>query len=170
MPTIIDGTNGVDKIAAGAIEKADLPAGSVLQVIQSVKTDTSSTASTSFGDISGLSTSITPTSSSNKILVVVTLNGCVNATNNTSFNLVRGSTALAQPDGTGTYKASFNLFNNGQGSQSTGLTFLDSPATTSATTYKIQWRVDAGTSLINRHNSGTDYNSVSSITVMEISG
>jgi hypothetical protein len=141
-----------------------------VQVIQSVKTDTSSTSSTTFGDITGLSVNITPTNSSNRVLIVATLNGCVNSTNNISFNIVRNSTAIAQPDGTGTYKASFNLFNNGPGSQSTGLTYLDSPATTSSTTYKIQWRVDAGTAVINRHASGTDYNSVSSITVMEISG
>jgi hypothetical protein len=140
-----------------------------LQVVQAVKTDTSSTASTSFSDITGLSVSITPINSANKVLIAVTLNGCVNSTNNISFNIVRNSTALAQPDGSGVYKASFNLFNNGPGSQSTGLTFLDSPATTSATTYKIQWRVDAGTALINRHASGLDYNSVSTITVQEVS-
>jgi hypothetical protein len=140
-----------------------------VQVLQAVKTDTSTTSSLSFGDITGLSVNITPTNSSNKILIIVTLNGCVNSTNNISFNIVRNSTAIAQPDGAGTYNATINLFNNGPGAQSTGITFLDSPNTTSSTTYKIQWRVDAGTAVINRHASGTNYNAVSSITVMEIS-
>ena len=144
--------------------------GSVIQVVSANKTDTASTSSTSFGDIAGLSATITPRSATSKILVLSNLNGIVSSTgNNVSFNLLRDSTAVAQPDGSGTNKASFNHYASNTGSTGGVANFLDSPSTTSATTYKFQWKVDAGSAYLNRHVSGTNFNSISTITLMEIS-
>ena len=142
--------------------------GKVLQVVQAVKTDTTSTTSTSFGDITGLSVSITPSSASNKILIQLTLGGIGNPSNAVIFNLVRGATTIAQPD-SGTAKGTLNIFpGGGVGIWNSAITWLDSPSTTSATTYKVQWRVDASTGYLNRHTANVNYNSVSSITLMEI--
>ena len=144
--------------------------GKVLQVVQAVKTDTVTTTSTSFVDVSGLSVSITPASTSNKVLVFVTLGGTANSTNTVLLNLVRDSTALAQPD-SGSNPASMNNFPGGSSSHMGGsLIVLDTPSTTSSTTYKIQFRVDSGTGFLNRHTGNTNYNSVSTITAMEIEG
>ena len=142
----------------------------IVQVRQTVKTDTATTTSTSFGDITGLSVSITPTNASNRILILLTLGGVANNPNAVQINLVRNSTNIAQPD-SGSNRATMNPFPGGGNlSFNTSINWLDSPATTSATTYKVQWKVDGGTGYLNRHISGVDYNSVSTITVMEISG
>ena len=144
--------------------------GKVLQVVQTVKGSTSSTTSTSFVDVSGLSVSITPASTSNKVLVFVTIGGVGNSSNTVYMNLMRGATAIAQPD-SGSYPASINNFPGGSSSQMGGsLVVLDTPSTTSSTTYKIQFRVDAGTGFLNRHISTADHNTVSTITAMEIAG
>jgi len=160
--------NNASIAAAAGISTSKLGAGSVLQVVQTVKTDTATTTSLSFGDITGLSVSITPTSATSKILVLLTLGGVANNPNAVQINLVRNSTNIAQPD-SGSNKATMNPFPGGGNlSFNTSINFLDSPATTSATTYKVQWKVDGATGYLNRHLSGLDYNSVSTITVMEI--
>ena len=150
---------------AGAIA---VGAGTIVQVVSSIKTDTVSTTSTSFADVSDLSVAITPSSTSNKVLVLVTLGANGNTTSSVLFNLVRGSTNLAQPD-SGNHPSTINLFNTGTTDvDNAAINFLDSPSTTSSTTYKIQMRVDGGTGYLNRHTSNTNYNSVSTITVMEV--
>lgn len=144
--------------------------GAILQVKSAFKDDVATTTSTSFADISGLSVSITPSSATNKCLIMVTLGSVGNLTNTTLFNIVRDSTAIAQPSG-GTAPASINEYN---GSSNNGdvdtcsIIFLDSPATTSAITYKVQWRVDNGTGYLNRHTGNSNYRSVSNIVVMEV--
>ena len=144
--------------------------GAILQVKSSIKTDIFSTTSTSFADVSDLSVTITPSSTSNKVLVLVTLGANGNTTSSVLFNLVRNSTNLAQPD-SGNNPSTINLFNTGTTDvDNAAINFLDSPSTTSSTTYKIQMRVDGGTGYLNRHTSNTNYNSVSTITVMEVAG
>lgn len=142
--------------------------GKVLQVLNAIKTDSASTSSTSYVDVSGLSVSITPSSASNKILVFVNLNAGHSAnTQNSHYQLVRDSTAIA--NGTDGY------FGNTAGQdyfapQSLSINYLDSPATTSATTYKIQFKINTGayTAYVNaRGYDGTMVTS-SAITVMEI--
>ena len=161
-------TSGTVLTDASSVTRSQLPTGSVLQVVQTVKTDTATTTSLSFGDITGLSVSITPTSATSKILVLLTLGGVANTLNAVQINLVRNSTNIAQPD-SGTNKATMNPFpGGGTLSFNTSINWLDSPATTSATTYKVQWKVDGSTGYLNRHTGNTDYNSVSTITVMEI--
>jgi hypothetical protein len=147
--------------------------GAVLQVVSTTKTDTFSTASGSHVDITGMSVSITPTSSSNKILIVVTI-GCIGTDGNAAvaLRLLRGSTVIAQPD-VGTADARdgfFQFYNNNQTGIGVGasVNFLDSPATTSSTTYKVSAYTNAGTCYVNRLPGDSNWHSTSTITVMEI--
>jgi hypothetical protein len=163
-----------------SIPKAALPTGSVLQVIQTYKTDVFSTTSNSaFVDITGLSVSITPTSSSSKILVMATLTDC--STNESvgdgMFQVLRNSTAIGNGDNGGT--APLMAYVNTYLAASTTITdsvifnYLDSPATTSSTTYKVQCRLwsnqgTTGTLFVGRRGGNASFISPSSITVMEI--
>lgn len=165
---------------ANKFAKASMPAGTVLQVVQTVKTDTFTTTSTTYTDVTGISVSITPTSATSKILVFANLNASVTAADNYfAFQLVRGSTAISIGDtaGSRTVGSVGSALINGTGSGNyilpMAINFLDSPATTSATTYKIQGLVQSGQTLV-LNRSGTDSNAIfgirtaSSITVMEI--
>jgi len=144
--------------------------GKVLQVVSTPKTDTFSTTSSSFVDITGLSVSITPSASSSKILVTYSMF----AQNSTSGNIVysrvlRGSTAIHQGDTGYTYRASAASNGYEWEVNSHSIEFLDSPATTSAQTYKVQLATPAGTAIIGE--GGFPSVSVAtpcSITVMEI--
>lgn len=178
MPTIISGDTGVNQITAGAIEKADLPAGSVLQVVSTVKTDTFSTTSNSYVDVTGLSVSITPTSASSKILVLFQINGSQNVgAGRASLKLLRGSTVINAGDVAGSRTPALGGFSSSdQSIPSTPVSgnFLDSPATTSSTTYKIQLAMTAGagSAYINLTSQDSDnanqIRMASTITVMEI--
>jgi len=150
--------------------------GAILQVVSTTKTDSFSTTSTSMTDITGMSVSITPSSTNSKIYIIATLN-CQNSGDNGGINLVRDSTAIAQPTSFGSRTAMTAITNrnaNGTEGETKCLSFLDSPSTTSATTYKLQMYVRSGTGYVNR--SSTDTNSavyprgVSTITVMEVAG
>lgn len=145
-------------------------AGAILQVKSAFKDDVATTTSTSFSDISGLSVSITPSSATNKCLILVTLGSVGNINNTVLFNIVRDSTAIAQPSG-GTAPASINEYQGGGSNgdvDTCSINFLDSPATTSAITYKVQWRVDNSTGYLNRHTGNSNYRAVSNIVVMEV--
>lgn len=160
----------------------NFPAGSVLQVIQTVKTNVFSTSSTSWTDWTDMNATITPSSSSNKILITLT-SGVSNDTAN-SFQyvkLVRGSTDIALGDASGSatrcwidaafanVAALFDVTQKGLSGS-----FLDSPATTSATTYKVQViRTLNGIAYFGRTATTTDANrsSIPSVlTLMEIKG
>jgi len=161
----------------GTIAAARLPAGSVLQVVQTVKTDTFTMSSSTFADITGLSVSITPSSSSNKILVLANVNHVGTTTTSASgIRLMRNSTAIGIGDASGSRPRTSGGESYGNyGVTLTGdaVMFLDSPATTSATTYKIQIQAYSSTAYVNRSQVDTDnnayYRGMSSITVMEIS-
>lgn len=157
-------------------------AGKVLQVVSTTKTDTFTTTSNSFTDITGLSVSITPSSASNKVLVSYIVNGSGLAATNAGFiNLVRDSTTIAIGDSSGSRTRTTSYLIEGASASMTtsGATHLDSPATTSSVTYKLQTRTNATssgavTNYINRTPSDTDSQqfgrTVSTITAMEISG
>lgn len=159
-------------ISTGTLASARLPAGSVLQVVSAFKNDTFSSTSTTFVDITGLSVSITPTSATSKILILVTSNFSA-ATGNapTVFNLVRNSTNIATPATAPTYNGTVTPYIAGNISDQSvpwSASFLDSPATTSATTYKVQGRGSSATNFYVNRRATADFNSTSSITVMEI--
>jgi hypothetical protein len=165
--------------ASRGIAKASMPAGSVLQVLQAAKTDTQSTSSATFGDITGLSVSITPTSISSKILVTASVSRGTDTNQITNFQFMRDSTAIGIGDTAGSrVRATMSMYFGSSDAVShigtATMTYLDSPATTSATTYKVQFRSQAGgqISYINRNSSDGDGSTVprtiSTITVMEI--
>ena len=172
-----DGIVDTDMIATSAVTGAkigSLPTGSILQVVQTVKTDTTSTTSTSFTDISGVSVSITPSSTSNKILVIPDL--ALSSQSIYYARLLRGSTVIYA--GSGTHAGFCGGYGGdpGGGVFDYGLAqvsrlFLDSPATTSAVTYKCQYKTYANTIYLNntRHSGGVyDIPTQSSITVIEV--
>jgi len=137
-------------------------------VVQTLKTDTFSTASTGFTDVTGLSVVITPTSATSKVLVSVTIYASASAGILVKFNLLRGATNLAQPPAD-THSASMSTqIQSTIYSETMALLYLDSPATTSATTYKIQMAVNASTGYVNRRGDGASISAVSSITAQEI--
>jgi hypothetical protein len=153
--------------------------GTVLQVLSTVKTDTFSSTSTSLTDITGLSVEITPSSTSNKILVIVNC-AVTGADAGIGFSIVRGSTEIYLGDADGS-KSRFSMTGfYASGSPTTYAAgsnhacFLDSPSTTSATTYKLQGKTRSGAFYVNRTVYDTDNDNASrmpsSITVMEIAG
>jgi hypothetical protein len=145
--------------------------GAILQVVQTVLPGQFSTTSTSFTDITGLSAVITPTSDTSKILVSVSLVAGYNDVGNARFNIVRNSTTIAQPS-SGTLLSTFiTRAENAFTMTPASFTFLDSPATTSATTYKMQTIAEsAKTVFVNRRGNDTNFTQVSTITLMEVAG
>ena len=180
-----------DKIQASHGSTIEIPSGHVLnapghviQTVQAVKTDTTASSSQSFVDISGLSVSITPASAASKFLI--TCNFCWGAQNNSSpkFKLVGGNSGNFIGDAAGNrvrvaYFAADDYFNGavnaGHETAFMGaISYLDSPNTTSAITYKLQGETDGnGAFYINRTHADVDDaseggRSASSITVQEI--
>ena len=157
------------------IPKSTLPTGCILQVVSAFKSDTFSTTSTSMVDIPGMSVSITPTSSTSKILVMVNLTVGPAASNFAPVNIVRNGTNIAQPTTSSTYQASINNY-NGEGTGYIGgsaqpqyaLSYLDSPATTSALTYKLQMYTTGGTAYVNTRPLASNGTCTSTLTLMEV--
>jgi hypothetical protein len=144
----------------------NFPTGSVVQVVQGTYSTQTTTTSSTFSD-TGLTASITPSSSSNKILILVSHAGCLKFSTNTTIGMkiVRNSTDIHNFGGrTGLTDGTVA---NEVGTMAT--IYLDSPATTSSTTYKTQYNSNAntGTTLLQDSTSGTV---VSTITLMEIKG
>jgi hypothetical protein len=150
--------------------------GKLGQVVSTVKTDTFSSSATSFTDITGLSVSITPSAATSKVLVLVSYQQSLSGDISGHYRLMRDSTAIFIGDTAGSRTRSTN---NAYSSSLAGYQFgtfspifLDSPATTSATTYKVQGFVNTGTFFVNRSpgdgdNANND-RTAASITVMEI--
>lgn len=127
--TLPDST-GTILTGSSAITISQLPAGSVLQVVQGQLTTQASTTSTSFVD-TGLSASITPSSASSKILVMYNAGTGSGSTAGGAVNrILRGATEILLQ----------GVAYSGAGSVygTASATYLDSPATTSSVTYKIQ--------------------------------
>jgi hypothetical protein len=149
-----------------------------VQVIQAVKTDTYSSTISTFTDIPSLSVSITPRNASNKILVIVDLK-IANGSGYIVFaNIVRNGTTIYVGDTSGSRtSSSTTAYSSGtnQNPTQTSIIYLDSPATTSAVTYKVQGKPEGNNPFyVNRGSSDGDLvymaRTASSITVMEISG
>lgn len=159
--------------------------GKVLQVVQVAKSDTFSTTvqDATFVDITGLSATITPTSATSTILVLASIGKCSCTTSNRSvnFRLDRNGTSIALGDTAGDrVRISFasqagGYDADGRGGQSASLNFVDSPASSSALTYKIQMSGHNGeATVINRGgedlttSDGPHARSISTLILMEI--
>jgi hypothetical protein len=204
MAITINGTGSITGLTAGGLPDGSIVAGDlassldltgktvtlpsgtggkVLQVVQASKTNTTSTLNQdSFTDL-GLSASITPTSTSSNVLVLVSIGRVccsISSLRLCPFRILRDATAI----GTGVVdgvklRSNFVISdspdnNYGQGG---AYQYLDSPSTTSATTYKIQWTGQAGeTWYLHRSSSNTDNTdtihtrSASHIILVEVAG
>jgi len=163
------GTNGqvltADSTAATGLKWATPSAGGggkVLQVVSANYSTSTSNSTSTFAD-TGLTATITPTLNTSKVLVIVSLNGVSKnaGDSNTSvgLKLLRGATTLATSNA-GLYNATSSDFL----STSSSFNNLDSPATTSATTYKMQFANDTNSASVTVQRSS----STSTITLLEI--
>ena len=146
-----------------------LSSGKVLQVVQGTLSSAASTTSTSYSD-TGLTASITPSNSSNKVLVILSHNLGLSRGSDGACDgrvkLLRGATDIWGGE-------ILNPYYRGQASGGAmvlywtwGTTFLDSPSTTSSTTYKTQFRSGEAADTIYVSTS----NQTDTITLMEIDG
>jgi len=158
--------------AAGADGAAGAAgANGVVNIAQAYTTSSGSYSSGAWRDISGLSVSITPASSSSKVLIsfTVSIGGGFSMA---SCRVIRDSTTLpyatTADQGTGGM-VSANSPDQSRGTGSMTFTYLDSPATTSATTYKLQVRA-TGNFFINRGTYTNSYATpgMSNIIVQEV--
>lgn len=175
-----DGTVDEDTLANNAVGSGKLASGvggKIAQVLQSVKNDTFTSTATTPTLITGLSVTITPSSTSSKILVSVSVTASNDTgTNNTAFMLQRDSTLLAcRGDASGSKQRGTFQTNVSNASWITtgSYTFLDSPSSTSALVYKCMGQAETGTWFVNRSENDFDNSNhvraSSCITVMEIS-
>ena len=153
--------------------------GKVLQVVQTVKSDTfTATSNGSEVSVTGMSATITPTSSSSKIMISVVLNYSCQSTTWGAY-LKRGATIIGVGATAGSrqsvasglgYTTDYNQQLNGK------IEYLDSPATTSATTYQlfaindntVQIAINRGAVVNGDADDASSKRSISTITLMEI--
>jgi hypothetical protein len=163
------GTNGqvlqADSTTATGLKWATAGGGGkVLQVVSASITTSTTIATTSYTD-TGLTATITPTAATSKILVLISNHFYWSRTGteaNVTTQLLRDATAIGNISGDkiwGFYNAGTTSM---EGRNTYPTNFLDSPATTSATTYKIQAFTQSGTSTTWNNGFG------STITLMEI--
>jgi len=118
----------------------------ILQVVTGITNTQTSTGSATYSD-AGLSASITPQATTNKILVMAQINYYNASTNKANFNLVRGSTQINETNPLG---GDANNIDGGH-----FLTLLDSPNTTAATTYKVQFKTNAAATYLRASATAT---------------
>ena len=160
----------ITKVGYGAF-----PTGTVLQVLQATDTtDTTYTTTNTWADLGNLSQAITPKFSTSKILVSCQI-GCVDHNQPSylvAFKYVRGSTTIGGAFDTGTGGST------GIRGRATGDTnavyncvlpqFLDSPSTTSATTYKVQYNNYNGQTFYYLRDTGLNESYIATLTVQEV--
>ena len=178
MAITINGNGAVTGLTT--LPTSAMATGSILQVVQTFKADSTSlsaNSSSTYVDISGMSVSITPSSSSSKILVTFTASvSCDTNNRNNSIRLLRGSTNICQSTAGSNNNATIvdRTINDNYISNFTQ-TFLDSPSTTSAITYKLQWACEGSGGnnsiyYLNRKGANGNEGATSTITAMEIKG
>jgi hypothetical protein len=163
MTVIVDGTNGITYPNGSGAQAAP---GKILQVVNATYGVATSTTSTTLSD-TGLTASITPLFATSKVLIFVNVNGCFKGNTDTALQLVllRSSTQILLMDDLIAYTGSTTL--NAVGSSSAS--YLDSPATTSSTTYKVQFATGtSGRSVTVQNYNSLNGNTKSTMTLMEI--
>ena len=158
------GTTGQVVTVASGLPSWATPAtsGKVLQVVQGTYATQTSSSTNSYAD-TGLTVTITPTLATSKVLVFYSLAGSKssgNLGNGLNLKLLRGATVIAGYEAIGLGYTGTTIQNNFNVAQQ----FLDSPATTSATTYKLQFANDSSNAAVTVQHANT----TSIITVMEI--
>ena len=154
-------TTNASLLTSGTLASARLPTGSVLQVVQANQNGEVSTSSTSFTNAGGLSVSITPSSSSNKVFLLYTGSAGNDGTQESYLTFAKnGTNILGGNGGMRIWFAGSSNYHFGGFSMS----LLASPATTSATTYSVQFRTNSGIVYV----SGA--NACDTLTAWEIAG
>tara|TARA_R110000803_G_scaffold33985_1_gene74347 strand:- start:115 stop:690 length:576 start_codon:yes stop_codon:yes gene_type:complete len=190
MAVTVKGTEGVSKVEAtgtassstflrGDYAWAEAGGGKIAQILSTTKTDTFSTTSATFVDIPSMTVTITPAAASSKIYIMASMNG--GGQQGWRLQLVRDSTAISIGDtaSSRTPTTATGSPKNGGAMNTASFNFLDSPSTTSATTYKIQVSAESdqygatNQGGINRSYDDADGSwqsrATSTITVMEVS-
>ena len=159
---------------AGTVKRIDFShiKGVVRQVVSTFKDSAFTSSSTSLTDVTGLSVAITPSSTSSKVLIMLSC-GISPGTggHNIHLALLRGSTAIGDSD-FGSNIDTFAFTNQGANSDvvTVGQHFVDSPSSVSEQTYKIQMSVSSGTGAIGRRADADSRGMGASLTAMEILG
>ena len=160
MTVIIDGTAGITYPSGSGTQAAQ---SKVLQVVNATTSTTASNSTTTYVD-TNLTATITPLFATSKILVIVAVNGLEkgagNSGNSVALKLVRNSTDLITFNRYAGYTNSLLFLESASGVTN----YLDSPATTSATTYKCQFKNEVAASYVYVQGN----NDVSTMTLMEI--
>jgi len=130
---------------------AGAAAGQVIQVVTATDSTARTTTSTSFVTVSNtMSVTITPASASNKIFIIATSNLYqANGQYYTIATIFRGATDLGSATGNGLTQM-YTPYGS-DASSSMAMSFLDSPSTTSATTYQVYFRVNGGSGVLNQN-------------------
>ena len=152
MAIITLGANAITALPAGI-------GGKVLQVVNYQEATQRSTNTTSYTDIPNFSLNITPSSASSKILILVSSSTGNTGSSETKFTIAKNGTTLSAGDG-----FAYSYTPAGASYTHFGISYLDSPNTTSSTNYKLQFKV--GGSLGYASHAGTQ----GSFTLMEIAG
>ena len=141
-------------------------AGKILQVAQATLGSTVTTSSTS-ATSTGLSVSITPSSSSNKVLLFASATIGHSGTNLARFAFARGTTVINGGSGNSGAVYYINTSGNGNTGVPWSMTYLDSPSTTSSTTYSVYYWTDFNTVSFNGRQIG-DTAGLATIIAMEV--
>tara|TARA_Y100000114_G_scaffold142168_1_gene148530 strand:- start:642 stop:1211 length:570 start_codon:yes stop_codon:yes gene_type:complete len=187
MPVTINGTNGLvtaTSYAGSGSSLTGITTGKILQVVEAVKTSPASTSTTTYNAISGLQPQITPSSSSNKVMIFINLKwGFSNENNDVNFKLFRSIGGTETEIFFGDANGSNSLgFYGAQDALGKGIhimmpvcsQYLDSPNTTSQITYLIKWQVQRSNSYNYLNRPGYNDTTVSyhrassSVTLMEV--
>jgi hypothetical protein len=171
-PTALPAAFTAGQVLTAAEQNALRGAFRILQVVSVFKADAFSMTGTTYTDVTGLSASITPQSSSSQILCMGQINTGTSTGEQVFGQLLRGATVI----GNGTGGSSINAITTSGISSNLAMDtepifFLDSPATTSATTYKIQIKTGGAAIVgyINRRSNDTVLGGSSSLILMEVS-
>jgi hypothetical protein len=162
MVSYLKDTNAIEYYSGSAWVGVGGSSGKILQVVQGTTSTSVSSTSNTYADTT-LTASITPSSATSKVLVMVSQNGFLKTTSadtHAGLILLRGATTIFNISGVAFANAA--SFNGG----SLASSYLDSPATTSSTTYKTQFKNNSavGTITVQDQNIPT----TSSIILMEV--
>ena len=170
------------KTVTYGLTDSDMPSGSVLQVVQTNMTATASYSGTTFQTITGLTTSITPSSTSSKILIMLNISQGEGSDAFPAYYIKRNGTIVSIADAGSQTETTFAGVRTEASARDqyrvspVNFQFLDSPSSTSAVSYTVEvspMRVGSRTVLINQSQTLGDANQLratSTVILMEIAG
>ena len=162
---------------AGTLKRIDYSlikgGGKIGQVVSTTLTSTVSTTSTTAENLTGVVAAITPSATSSKILILVSLTTSHTTSNyRVHFKISGGNAANYDGDAATGHETAMSAthIRDAYSLMSNSMNYLDSPSSTSEVTYQVQWWTEGGTAYIGRPatidaNGG---NTASTITVMEV--